>query len=256
LRVRRDGSDAVVGVDDNGAGIPPPMLESVFDLFVQARHTLDHSGGGLGVGLTLVRALVEMHGGTVTARSDGDGKGSEFAVRLPLTTVAAPAQAEGAPPASVMPAGMTVVVVEDNADSRDMLCAMLTNAGVACHGAADGAAGLSLVDEVGPGIVILDVGLPEIDGLEVARRIRANPRHAAVRLIALTGYGQVSDRKATSEAGFDYHLVKPVQPAELFAVLARLRTSMASDVSMPTAQSAPPDVRAAGSARPPAVEAS
>jgi two-component system CheB/CheR fusion protein len=221
----RDDHQAVIRVKDNGNGIPPQMLDSVFDLFVQARHTLDHAEGGLGVGLTLVRALVEMHGGTVSARSDGDGAGSEFAVRLPLTTLANSPDSLEQSSLSAPPTGTTVVVVEDNADSREMLCTILAHAGLACHGAADGWAALRLIDEVSPEIVLLDVGLPGMDGLEIARRIRANARHSGVRLIALTGYGQASDRRATKQAGFDYHLVKPVQPQELLAVLAHLRTS-------------------------------
>ena len=227
LRVCRDASGAVIRVTDNGAGIPPQLLESVFDLFVQADHTRDHSNGGLGVGLTLARALVEMHGGTVGARSDGDGAGSEFSVRLPLTTRSEPQMADGAPGSAPLSGG-SVVVVEDNADSREMLCTMLTHAGLSCHGAADGPAGLQLVEEIAPDIVILDVGLPGLDGLDVARRIRANPRHRGIRLIALTGYGQSADRAATSAAGFDYHLVKPVQPGELLGLIARLQTSLAS----------------------------
>jgi two-component system CheB/CheR fusion protein len=224
LRARAETGGAVIRVTDDGAGISSQMLESVFDLFVQGRQTLDHSAGGLGVGLTLVRALVEMHGGTVTAFSEGDGSGSEFAVRLPLTTPPAPAlddESRALAPAS----GTTVLIVEDNTDSREMLCAMLRHAGLECHDAADGVTAFRLIDEVSPDIVILDVGLPEMDGLEVARRIRANPRHAGVRLIALTGYGQTSDRQATREAGFDYHMVKPVQPDELLALLAQIRPS-------------------------------
>ena len=215
-----DGNGAaIVRVSDNGAGISAQMLDSVFDLFVQARHTLDHADGGLGVGLTLVRALVEMHGGTVNAHSDGDGKGSEFTVRLPMTSPPAETQVQGASPASGIPAGTTVVVVEDNADSLEMLCSMLKIAGATCHSARDGRSALALVDKVSPDVVILDVGLPHLDGLEVARRLRANPRHAGIRLIALTGYGLASDRQATAEAGFDCHLVKPVQPADLFQAI-------------------------------------
>jgi two-component system, chemotaxis family, CheB/CheR fusion protein len=228
LTVRREMSGAVVRIKDNGVGISRQMLDSVFDLFVQARHTLDRSNGGLGVGLTLVRALVEMHGGTVTAQSDGDGMGSEFTVRLPLSTFSEPARSPEAPSSSATPSGITVLVVEDNADSRDMLCAMLTQEGFACHGASEGVGGLRLIDEVWPDVVILDVGLPGIDGLEVARRIRANPRHAGIRLIALTGYGQSGDRAATSAAGFDHHLVKPVQPDDLVAV-AQLGAARPSD---------------------------
>jgi two-component system CheB/CheR fusion protein len=230
LRVRREATGAVIRVADDGAGISPQMLDSVFDLFVQGRHTIDHSNGGLGVGLTLVRALVEMHGGTVTAHSDGDGAGSEFTVRLPLTTLSEPVPSEDGT-ASWTPPGSTVVIVEDNADSREMLCAMLRHAGLVCHDAPDGMTALRLIDDVSPDVVILDVGLPEMDGLEVARHIRANPRHAGVRLIALTGYGQAGDRVATTKAGFDYHLVKPVQPAELLTLLAQVQPSIRSDES-------------------------
>jgi len=231
LHVWREAGGAVIRVKDNGAGISPHMLDSVFDLFVQGRHTIDHSNGGLGVGLTLVRALVEMHGGTVTARSDGDGAGSEFTVRLPLTTLSEPGRSTEGATVSMHPSGITVVIVEDNADSREMLCAMLRHTGLVCYDAPDGVSALRLVDDVSPDVVILDVGLPEMDGLEVARRIRANPRHAGVRLIALTGYGQAGDRVATTKAGFDYHLVKPVQPAELVTLLAQVKPTLRVDES-------------------------
>jgi two-component system CheB/CheR fusion protein len=243
LRVRQEANGAVIRVKDNGNGISPQMLDSVFDLFVQGPHTLDHSNGGLGVGLTLVRALVEMHGGTVTAHSDGEGAGSEFSVRLPLTTLTEPAFPQDGPTLSaarlsVPLSATTVVIVEDNEDSREMLCAMLTHAGLVCHDAADGVTGLQLIDDVSPAVVLLDVGLPGIDGLEVARRIRANPRHAGVRLIALTGYGQTADRVATAQAGFDHHLVKPVDPSELLALLAQPQPSSASRDSKARPQSA------------------
>jgi two-component system CheB/CheR fusion protein len=240
LHVRREAGGAVIRVKDNGAGIAPSMLDRVFDLFVQARPTLDHANGGLGVGLTLVRALVEMHGGTVAAHSDGEGTGSEFTVRLPLTTAArpTPGREESSSP-SITPTGMTVLIVEDNTDSREMLCAMLKNAGLICHDAPDGVTALGLIDEVRPDAVILDVGLPEMDGLEVARRIRANPQHATARLIALTGYGRPGDRLATKEAGFDYHLVKPVAPAELVALLGQLRPSNTADAPNPQPRSLP-----------------
>jgi len=243
LTLRPEGDDAVICVSDNGAGIQKEMLESVFDLFVQGRHTIDHSGGGLGVGLTLVRALVELHGGTVRAHSEGDGKGCEFMVRLPLTAVSQPAAAYEVSAVTSPPSGTSVVLVEDNADSREMLCMMLSHAGLSVHSAADGRAALPLIDEVSPEVVILDVGLPGIDGLEVARRIRANPRHARTRLIALTGYGQASDRQATKEAGFDHHLVKPVMPDELLTVVAQLLTSRARENAVTAAaQSGDPKV--------------
>ena len=225
LKVRREMSGAVVRVEDDGVGISRQMLDSVFDLFVQARHTLDRSNGGLGVGLTLVRALVEMHGGTVGAQSDGDGAGSEFTVRLPLSTLSEPVRSQPRVSSSTAPSGITVLVVEDNADSREMLCAMLTQEGFTCHGTRDGVGALRLVDEVSQDVVVLDVGLPGIDGLEVARRIRSNARYAGIPLIALTGYGQSGDRTASSAAGFDHHLVKPVQPDELVTLLTTLVAS-------------------------------
>ena len=240
LRAQPDGDGAAITVSDSGAGIAAEMLESIFDLFVQGRHTLDHSGGGLGVGLTLVRALVEMHGGTVSAKSDGDGAGSEFIVRLPLTTLRPTAAVMDA--VAVFPSsGLSVVVAEDNNDSRELLCAILTQAGLSCHGAADGHEALALIDQVSPAVVILDVGLPHMDGLEVARRLRTSRRHRNVQLIALTGYGQASDRQATRQAGFDHHLVKPVHPADLLALLARLQ---GLQPPMPGASDAPPQFNA------------
>ena len=223
LRLGREGDAAVVRVRDDGAGIPPEMLESVFELFVQSSRTLDRAAGGLGVGLTLVRSLVEKHGGRVAARSEGEGRGAEFIVRLPLAAAPPIAASAGGQTRLAAPQGATVVVVEDNADSRDMLCALLRHAGFECHAAATGSAALALVDAVRPGIVILDVGLPEMDGFEVARRVRGNPKHAGVRLIALTGYGQAADRAASQEAGFDDHVVKPVHAEQLLTRMARLR---------------------------------
>jgi two-component system CheB/CheR fusion protein len=187
---------------------------------VQATRTLDRSVGGLGVGLTLVRALVEMHGGTVAVHSAGEGKGAEFLVRLPLA--AAPVHVTGpARRGRALPRpGARVVVVEDNADSREVLCALIERAGFECRTAASGIAGLELIDEFAPDVVILDLGLPELDGFEVARRVRANPRHVGIQLIALTGYGQAADRAAAIQAGFDQHVVKPVVAERLLELLA------------------------------------
>jgi two-component system CheB/CheR fusion protein len=240
LRAVREGNEAVLRVRDDGAGISPELLEPVFDLFVQSGRTLDRSGGGLGVGLTLVRSLVLMHGGTVAAYSDGDNKGSEFVVRLPLTSKAAAAEQPAPRPRQQVPEGAKVILVEDNEDSRDLLCEVLTMAGYQCDSADGGATGLALIERTDPDIVILDVGLPGIDGFEVARRIRRDRRHDGVCLIALTGYGQAADRATAKEAGFDEHLVKPVQSDQLLALLAELKRrphTNGEDITVETAVS-------------------
>jgi two-component system CheB/CheR fusion protein len=230
VRTFREHDMVGVAVKDDGAGIPGDMLESVFDLFVQSSRTLDRAAGGLGVGLSLVRSLVAMHGGTVTAFSQGEGKGSEFVVMMPFspgneeTSEAADSAHDAkAPGRCQVPVGGTVLVVEDNADSREMLREVLERSGFKCVTTENGAAALSMLDAVQPDIAILDVGLPELDGFEVARRIRATPKHQNLCLIALTGYGQPSDRAIGREAGFDAHLVKPVRVEQLLTLLAEMR---------------------------------
>lgn len=223
----RDGASAVIRVRDNGMGIPKEMLDSVFDLFVQSSRTLDRAEGGLGVGLTLVRGLVGKHGGTVSARSDGPGKGSEFTVRLPLA--GAPDSTEPGVPSNLpkLARGSRIVVIEDNQDSREMLCSLLTHAGLDCKSSDNGASGVALIDEFKPAVAIIDIGLPGLDGLEVARRVRQNPAHARIYLVALTGYGQRTDREMALKAGFDEHLVKPVDFATLERVLGTTREAAA-----------------------------
>jgi two-component system CheB/CheR fusion protein len=201
------------------------MLDTVFDLFVQSHRTLDRAAGGLGLGLTLVRSLVAMHDGTVTAHSDGEGQGSEFVVRLPLADEPTEEVAAEAPrrPRARIPRAAKVVIVEDNADSRELLCEILGHAGFDCRAAPDGPSGLALVEAFAPDIAIVDVGLPVMDGFELARRIRRNPRLTGTRLVALTGYGQPADRATAHEAGFDEHVVKPVHPDELVRMLDEMR---------------------------------
>jgi len=242
----REGAWAVIRVSDDGAGIPPDMLESIFDLFVQSRRTLDRAAGGLGVGLTLVRALVSLHGGTVSASSGGEGKGSEMVVRLPLATGAAASRQAtdgeaatdtGRPGEGIagdgqrrkescrLPSGAQVLVVEDNADSREMLCELLEMSGFKCRTAENGLAALDLMKAQLPDVAILDVGLPGMDGFELARRIREDGKLFQTCLIALTGYGQPSDRAISKQAGFDAHLVKPVRAEELLGMLDKLQAN-------------------------------
>jgi two-component system, chemotaxis family, CheB/CheR fusion protein len=220
LSVKREQNEAVLRVRDNGAGVRAEMLDSIFDLFVQSSSTLDRADGGMGVGLTLVRSLVQMHGGSVSAHSEGEGHGTELVVRLPLTS--APASSDTRARARVhWPAGTKIVVVEDNPDSRQTLCTLLELAGFECHSAEDGADGISVMERVRPEIGIIDIGLPGIDGFELARRIRGRPELGGLYLVALTGYGQPTDRAMALEAGFDEHLVKPLHPEDLTRLLSR-----------------------------------
>jgi two-component system CheB/CheR fusion protein len=230
VRSRRDEQGAKVSIKDDGAGIPPDMLESVFELFVQSSRTLDRSAGGLGVGLSLVRSLVDMHGGSVAAFSQGEGTGCEFVVRLPLSSVPASGDDRGftdgfrkLPGRCDVPPGASVLVVEDNADSREMLREVLERSGYQVTVAESGPRALELLEAMDPNAAILDVGLPELDGFELARRIRQHPRHRDICLVALTGYGQPSDRITSREAGFDAHLVKPVRVEHLLELLAEMR---------------------------------
>ena len=206
VAVRREGDDAVLRVADEGAGISAELLPVVFDLFVQGERNLDRRAGGLGVGLSLVRRLVELHGGRVEAASPGQGRGSVFTVRLPAMVDAPPAPG----PSVEAPARaqrQRILVVEDNADNREV------------HEAADGVSGVELAVQLEPDVVLIDIGLPGIDGYQVARQIRAKLRDRS-RLIALSGYGQQKDRERAFDAGFDDHLLKPVDPARLLVVLS------------------------------------
>ena len=207
LRVRKDGGRAVISVRDNGLGIPPSRLESVFEMFTQVDRSDRRTQGGLGIGLTLVRSLVAMHGGRVEARSEGLGKGSEFVVELPLL-IDAPQNAERAATPGRFPP-RRILVVDDNADAAETLGALLSALGATVSVASGGGAALDRLDEFMPDTVLLDIGMPGMDGYEVARRIRAIPRHAGVLLIALTGWGQEHDQRRSRAAGCDHHLVKP-----------------------------------------------
>jgi CheY-like chemotaxis protein len=217
LSCRAEGDEAVVSVRDAGLGIPPEMLPSVFDLFVQG----NRGQGGLGIGLTLVRSLVEMHGGTVEARSAGPGQGSEFIVRLPLAPVPAAAASEPRRErvAPELPR-VRVLIVDDNHDGADSLRLLLRSLGLEVQVAYGGAEALALMESYVPELVLLDIGMPGMDGYEVARRIRADPCLREAVLVALTGWGQEQDRAHARAAGFDHHLIKPADLETLQGLLA------------------------------------
>jgi PAS domain S-box-containing protein len=229
LGAERTDGEVVVRVRDDGVGIPHEMLGRVFELFTQVDRSLEKSQGGLGIGLTLVKRLVEMHGGSVEARSDGHGRGSEFIVRLPLSQDAeeqlAPAGGDKAVPRGE---GLRILLADDNLDSADSLAMMLQIAGHQTRTARDGVEALELVTSFRPDVVLLDIGMPRLNGYETCRRIREQSGAEAPVLIALTGWGQDEDRRRSLEAGFDHHFVKPVDPAAIQELVASLRLSRGS----------------------------
>jgi CheY-like chemotaxis protein len=195
------------------------MREKIFEIFVQLERDVASSAGGMGVGLTLVRALVQLHGGEINVRSSGQNKGSEFTVRLPLVShekLSAPARV-----ATDALRGVRVLLIEDNDDLRAMTQRVLKSLGCAVEVAPDGITGLEMIKAARPDVALVDIGMPGIDGHEVARRIRQMPDGRALRLIAITGFGQPEDKQKAIEAGFDAHLVKPVSLGELTTVLLR-----------------------------------
>jgi signal transduction histidine kinase len=216
IDLRREGNFGVLSVQDNGIGISPEMLPRVFDLFVQSERSLDRAEGGLGIGLSVVRRLIDMHGGEVTAHSDGVGHGSLFEIRLPL--VDAPAQRQTRVDAAHR-GQRRVLVVDDNRDAADALSLLLQTQGHEVQTAYDGEQALRMAPQFDADLVLLDIGLPQMNGLEVARQLRS--RGIGARLVALSGYGQPDDLRRSREAGFDEHLVKPVDFARVAQVLAQ-----------------------------------
>ncbi|MEO6325620.1 MAG: response regulator, partial [Thermoanaerobaculia bacterium] len=220
---QEEATEVVLRVKDSGIGITRDILPHVFELFTQGPRTLDRSQGGLGIGLSLASKLVELHGGTIAAESRGAGLGSEFSVRLPRSN-----------PGTVVPEsilesfdertanGYRVLVVDDNADATDSMVSLLSLEGYDTRAAYTGFQGITVATGFRPHAVILDIGLPGMNGYEVAQRLRLDATHAGIVLIALTGYGQESDRVRTQDAGFDLHLVKPVKTENLQRMMKTL----------------------------------
>jgi CheY-like chemotaxis protein len=229
LSAQREGDTVVIRVRDTGIGIPSEMLPRIFDMFTQAELSVERAQGGLGVGLSLVDRLVKLHGGTVTAASAGAGKGSEFTVRLPAVPAhrtALPERHDGGqqPPADNH---CRVLVVDDNQDSADSLAMLLRMLGHEVATANDGADALAMAGEFRPEVAILDIGLPKLNGYDLAKQIRQQPWGKDVVLVALTGWGPAQHRRRAAESGFNHHLTKPVE----FDVLQQILT--AADTCLP-----------------------
>jgi two-component system, sensor histidine kinase len=214
-----DGADAVLSVEDTGFGISPALLPLIFDMYMQADRTIDRARGGLGIGLPLVRRLVELHGGSVVASSDGEGHGSRFTVRLKQIPLAGESAGRLPAPESCL-TPRRVLLIEDSDDAREMLRMMLELAGHTVYDAPDGARGLELLNNVRPDVGIIDIGLPGMDGYQVARRIRELPHGRGMLLLALTGDGAPGGANRSSERGFDYHLVKPIDLDQVTRLLS------------------------------------
>jgi len=231
LTARRESGEVVISVRDTGIGIAPDKLPQVFDMFAQVHTAGSRHPGGLGIGLALVRRLVDLHNGRIEARSAGLGQGSEFAVRLPLAVqaVKAAARRPAKPPRSTPLAQKQILVVDDNHDAANSLAMFLKFLGATVQVAFDGVQAIEQVEQFQPRIVLLDIGMPLLDGYEVARRIRALPGGGDLLLIAMTGWGQEEDKRRAAEAGFDHHLVKPVDPVKLETLLAATPPKVAAE---------------------------
>jgi CheY-like chemotaxis protein/two-component sensor histidine kinase len=223
IEARSSGQQLVLTVSDEGIGMEPELSVRVFELFAQGKRSSDRSQGGLGLGLALVKHLVELHGGSVACDSPGLGRGSSFVVSLPLMQAAAHHDAESpAAGQAKLPRPMRLLVVDDNVDAAATLAMLLEACGYEVMVENDSLRALELAQRERPDAALLDIGLPEMDGNELARRLRADPRTGPALLVAITGYGQEQDRRAALEAGFDHHMVKPVDLDKLAAILAGL----------------------------------
>jgi PAS domain S-box-containing protein len=228
LTVERQRGDVVVTVEDNGIGIPPEKLAGIFEIFSQVQSALERSQGGLGIGLTLVKRLTEMHGGSVEAKSDGPGRGSEFVVRLPVLVTERPAKAAAAAGEPARLAGRRILVVDDNRDAASSLALLLQMSGNTTCAAFDGQEAVEEAERFRPDVALLDIGLPRLNGYEACRLIRAQPWGRDMVIVAMTGWGQDEDRRRSQEAGFDHHMVKPVDYATLLKLLAAVSPERAS----------------------------
>jgi PAS domain S-box-containing protein len=219
--------EVFVTVRDNGIGIPANMLDKIFDMFIQVDRSLERSQGGLGIGLSLVRELVQLHGGSVQAKSDGDGRGSEFVVRLPIACLAHEVPPVSVPKRVAMTGRRRILVVDDNRDAATSLAMMLEFMGNETRSSYDGLEALDTAEEFRPDIILLDIGMPKMNGHEACRRIRRQTWGKDVVLVAITGWGQEDDRRRSREAGFDFHVVKPVESAALEELLSTVDESIA-----------------------------
>ena len=217
VRASREGGHALLSVRDTGRGIEPQIIERIFDMFVQGRTALERVGGGLGIGLALARRIAELHGGTLEAHSEGANRGAEFVLRVPLSQAPALREAPRAELKSAVP--RRVLVVDDNLDAATTLQMLLRSLGHETRVAHDGMGALDIARQFRPEVILLDIGMPGLDGYEVARRLRAMNDGQTFRIVAITGWGQETDRRRSQEAGFDLHLVKPVDPGVLASVL-------------------------------------
>jgi signal transduction histidine kinase/CheY-like chemotaxis protein len=228
INVRVDGESVEIVVADHGSGISPDLLPRVFDLFTQGEQGMDRHAGGLGLGLAIVKTLVTLHGGTVSAASDGIGRGATFTVRLPIAQQEALPDVSAPPPAAIARHSGRVLLVDDNVDAAELLQVVLVDAGYEVRTAYDGPSALASLDNFTPDVALLDIGLPGMDGYELAGRLRADPRLRSMRplrLVALTGYGREHDRARALATHFDEHLVKPVSAEDLLATMAKLLDS-------------------------------
>jgi len=246
VRVGRSpgGRRAEVTVRDDGQGISPEVLPHIFEIFTQADHSLDRAQGGLGVGLAVVKGLVEMHGGEVRAHSEGKGEGAELTMKLPLLPAAERAASREVVHDIAEPAPLEehrrILVVEDNPDAAAMMRDFLELAGHEVELASTGSDGVEAARQFHPEVVLCDLGLPGMNGYEVAEQIRRDPAMAEVKLIAVTGYGREEDRRRSREAGFDLHLTKPVDPVQLRKELQKPRVSLTPAGTRTAAGTAPP----------------